>query len=55
MYAELSYFDGAHFQHIADWHEHKRLERIDQRARQAFRRKLRPRLRDFDANIACIS
>jgi hypothetical protein len=28
MYAELSYFGGYHFQHIADWQEARRLERI---------------------------
>jgi hypothetical protein len=26
MYAELSYFGGYHFQHIADWQEARRLE-----------------------------
>jgi hypothetical protein len=28
MYAELSYFDGYHFQHLADWQEVQRLKRI---------------------------
>jgi hypothetical protein len=28
MYAELSYFEGFHFQHIADWQEHQRLKCI---------------------------
>lgn len=28
MYAELSYFDGYHFQHIAAWQEQQRLARI---------------------------
>lgn len=27
-YCEASYFDGAHFKHIADWLEHRRLRRI---------------------------
>lgn len=37
MYAELSYFDGAHFQHIADWQEHKRLKRLHEAALRAIR------------------
>jgi hypothetical protein len=28
MYAELSYFEGYHFQHIAAWQEGQRLARI---------------------------
>lgn len=28
IYSEAAYFDGAHVQHIADWHDHKRRERI---------------------------
>lgn len=31
MYAEMSYFDGYHFQHIAQWQEQKRLQRIRER------------------------
>lgn len=27
LYSEASYFDGYHFQHIADWKEHLRLTR----------------------------
>lgn len=27
-YSEAAYFDGYHFQHIADWQEAKRLARI---------------------------
>lgn len=27
-YSEASYFDGAHFKHIADWLEHRRLRAI---------------------------
>jgi hypothetical protein len=26
-YAELTYFDGYHFSHIAAWQDHRRLER----------------------------
>lgn len=28
LYSEAAYFDGAHVQHIADYYEVKRLERI---------------------------
>lgn len=38
MYAELSFFDGAHFQHIADYHEHLRIERLHRQARRAMQR-----------------
>ncbi len=34
-YAEASYFDGYHFQHIAAWAEHHRLLRIEREARRA--------------------
>lgn len=34
IYAEASYFDGYHFQHIAAWQDHKRLERIRADARK---------------------
>lgn len=34
LYAEAAYFDGAHVQHIADWQEHKRLQRIRAEARK---------------------
>lgn len=27
-YSEMAYFEGYHFQHIADWLEQKRIERI---------------------------
>lgn len=27
IYAEAAYFDGAHFQHIADWLEQARINR----------------------------
>lgn len=27
-YSEAAYFDGEHCQHIADWEEHRRLQRI---------------------------
>lgn len=39
MYAELSYFDGYHFQHIAAFDEHKRLQRIRYEARKLFERR----------------
>lgn len=38
-YAEISYFDGAHFAHIAVWQERRRLEGIDRRARLAIVRR----------------
>lgn len=38
MYAEASYFDGAHFQHIADRLEHLRLERLRTQASALVRR-----------------
>lgn len=31
IYSEAAYFDGAPVQHIADWHEHLRLEAIEQK------------------------
>jgi len=33
-YAEASYFEGFHFQHIAAWLEQRRLQHQAQRARQ---------------------
>jgi hypothetical protein len=38
MYAELTYFDGAHFKHIADYHEHLRVKRLHKQACQAMQR-----------------
>lgn len=38
MYAELSYFDGYHFQHIAAWEEQRRLARLHDLARRAIQR-----------------
>lgn len=46
MYAELSFFDGAHFQHIADYHEHLRIQRLHRdavRSIQNARREANPR------------
>ena len=40
IYAEASFFDGAHFQHIADREEHQRLTRI----RKAVERRSIPRV-----------
>lgn len=34
MYAELSYFEGYHFKHLADWQEHQRLEAIERTCRR---------------------
>lgn len=42
-YAEASYFDGAHFQHIADYFEQKRLKAIDKAKRQVLDRRYRQR------------
>lgn len=41
MYAELSYFEGFHFAHIAAYDEHRRLGRIEERARRAYARERR--------------
>lgn len=38
-YAEASFFDGYHFQHIAAWQEHLRLQRIERNARRSFERR----------------
>ena len=48
MYAELSYFDGYHFQHIADYHEHRRIRRLTAAARRAIQgaRGFKSRLRN---------
>lgn len=32
LYAEVSYFEGYHFQHIADWYEQKRLTMLRNKA-----------------------
>jgi len=34
-YAEASFFDGAHFAHIALWEERKRIERVDRIVRKS--------------------
>lgn len=39
LYAEASYFDGYHFQHIAAYEEHKRIERIRTTAIKAMDRR----------------
>lgn len=39
LYSEASYFDGYHFQHIADFEEHKRLQRIRTTAIKALDRR----------------
>lgn len=33
-YSEAAYFDGEHCQHIADYEEHRRVQRIRDKARQ---------------------
>jgi hypothetical protein len=38
MYAELSFFEGYHFQHIADWQEQRRLAHLHRQARLAMYR-----------------
>jgi hypothetical protein len=43
MYAEMSYFDGYHFSHIAAHEEHQRLQRIAKQCRQAHERRQRGR------------
>lgn len=35
IYSEAAYFDGAHVQHIADYYEVKRIERIRNDGRKA--------------------
>jgi hypothetical protein len=37
MYAELSYFDGYHFQHIAAWQEAQRLASLRRSTERAIR------------------
>lgn len=37
LYSEAAYFDGAHVQHIADYQEHQRLERIRKENARVFR------------------
>jgi hypothetical protein len=37
MYAELTFFEGAHFSHIAAYHDHLRHLRIQRDVREAFR------------------
>lgn len=39
MYAEAAYFDGHPCQHVADWMEYKRVERLRRNAENAFLRK----------------
>lgn len=43
MYAEASYFDGYHFQHIAAWEDYKRLQRIQRQLFVMRERRSRPR------------
>ena len=38
IYPEAAYFDGAHVQHIADYQEHQRLDRIKAEARKRLER-----------------
>lgn len=38
-YSEAAYFDGEHCQHIADWEEHRRLQRIRTTAIKALDRR----------------
>lgn len=42
-YAEASYFDGYHFQHIAAYNEEQRLRRIRKESRAAAERQMRDR------------
>lgn len=44
MYAELSYFDGYHFAHIAAYEERKRLDRITANALRFIMAQKRARL-----------
>lgn len=39
LYSEASYFDGYHFQHIAAWEDHNRLERIRRDNQRAYERR----------------
>jgi hypothetical protein len=39
-YAEASYFDGAHFSHIAAWENHQRRQRIMSQAEKLAKHKL---------------
>lgn len=42
-YAEASYFDGYHYQHIAAWQEMRRLQGIRRRAGAMIERRRNPR------------
>ena len=42
-YAEASYFDGYHFQHVAAWYEHQRLNYKQRECRWALERWRRER------------
>lgn len=39
IYSEASYFDGYHFQHIAEWEEQRRLKRIRDNCRKLAERR----------------
>lgn len=39
LYSEAAYFDGAHVQHIADYYEQKRLQRLRNDARRMIDRR----------------
>lgn len=43
LYSEAAYFDGAHVQHIADYQEHQRLERIRKANRKLVEQRMRER------------
>lgn len=45
IYSEASYFDGAHFQHIADWQESRRLAAIANRDSRLINANERDKLR----------
>lgn len=42
-YSERAFFDGDHCQHVADLHEHLRLQRIRNQARAMLERRRSPR------------
>lgn len=41
IYAEAAYFDNAHVQHIADYEEHRRLQRLRKNAQKCIERERR--------------
>lgn len=54
LYSEAAYFDGAHVQHIADYQEHQRIERIHKTARKSVELAQRERRTGGRARLALV-